>query len=190
MAVYGLPATALIRDQIVLMSAFIIGFFIITGLVLWLVYVHNKHVKARQMKQFLYLSEQGTKNDLNFSSQERVGNKIIGLDGIKRKLLLLEEKNGKEFHYTIDLEETESCTLKKTYHAIKAGDLKTKRMEDFIHSVALQFVFKNKQHYPVTLGFYESGSNDPSELNELEGRAKRWQTILSKIISQRREKTA
>jgi hypothetical protein len=172
------------------MPTFFIGLLIVTGLVLLLVYAHYKHVKAKQMKQFLHLSEQGTKNELSFSSQEMVGHTIIGLDGIRRKLLLLEEKNGKEFHYTIDLEEIESCTLKKTYHAIKAGDLKRKKIEDFIDSIALQFAFKNRMHYPVSLNFYESSKDSPTELKQRALKAKKWQTVLSKLLTKQEKKIA
>jgi hypothetical protein len=172
------------------MSTFIIGLFITAGLLQLLVYVHYKHVKAKKMKQFLYLSQQGTKNNLSFSSQEVLGNKILGLDGIKRKLLLFEEKDGRKLHYTINLEEVESCTLKKNYNRINAGDLKRKRIEEFINIISLQFDFKNKSRNPVTLSFYDSDKNSVDELMPLEIKAKRWQAVLSKLLVKQEKKIA
>lgn len=142
------------------------------------------------MKQFLYLSEQGTKNDLSFSSQEMIGNKIIGLDGIKRKLLLMDDVNGRTLLQTIDLGEIESCTLKKIYNGIPAGELKKKGIEEFINSIVLQFDFKNGIRKPITLSFYDKAVNGPSEIKELETKAKGWQAILSKLLTKQQKKRA
>lgn len=172
------------------MATFTTGLFLVTALGLLLVYVQYKYVKAKKMKQFLYLSEQGTKNDLRFSSQEVIGNKIIALDGRKRTLLLLEERDGRKLHHTIDLEEVESCTLKKIYNRINAGDLKRKKVEEFLSTIALQFDFKNKKQRPVVLNFYDRGTNYITELKPLEAKAKGWQTVLSKLLTGQEKRIA
>ncbi|HEU4632831.1 MAG TPA: hypothetical protein VFS22_02540 [Flavisolibacter sp.] len=172
------------------MATFIIGLFLVMALALLLVYVQYKFLKAKKMKQFLYLSEQGTKNDLRFSSQEVIGDKIIALDGRKRMLLLLEERDGRKLHHTIDLEEVESCTLKKIYSRINAGELKRKKMEEFISTIALQFDFKNKKQLPVQLNFYDRDLNYIAELKPLEAKARGWQAVLSKLLTGQEKKIA
>jgi hypothetical protein len=162
----------------------------IAGLMQTLVYINYKHLKAKKMKQFLYLSEQGTKNDLSFSSQEMVGNKIIGLDGIKRKLLLLDETDGQTHLHTIDLGEIESCTIKKNYNGIYAGELKKRKIEEFINSIVLQFDFKNASRKPIILPFYDKAVNNAWEIKELETKARGWQTMLSKLLIKQHKKRA
>ena len=49
--------------------------------------------KNRKKKEnlFLQLSREGTANNLIFCSQEILQNKVIGIDGIHRKIMILEK---------------------------------------------------------------------------------------------------
>ena len=61
----------------------------------------------------LQLSELGSKFSMSFSSHEVLRDKIMGLDGINKKLLVLEQNDGQSHFYIIDLVETKAISVKK-----------------------------------------------------------------------------
>lgn len=136
--------------------------------------------------KFLELSELGSKFNLAFSSQEVLGNKIIGLDGIKRKLLILEENNGKPDSFIIDLNKVSNISVKKSYKNINAGDLKKKGLQEFLKSIVLQF-FEGRNR-SIILPIYEHEMDHISDLPKLEKKAKNWQTLLSKMMGSKTKK--
>src|ERR1044072_616746 len=94
---------------------------------------------------YLLLSKWVSALTLFFSSHEILNNKIIGLDGIKRKLLVAEKNNESGSPYIIELAKVTAITLKKIYKSIKAGALKTRRMEEFLESILLQFEYATEE---------------------------------------------
>src|SRR3954465_11655782 len=94
-------------------------------------YKYLLHVNLSNMKntgknysrdRYRQLSEWGSKLDLSFSSHVLLGNKIIALDGIKKVLLVLEQDNGQDRFYIIQLKQVKTITVKKEYSSIKAGE--------------------------------------------------------------------
>jgi len=141
----------------------------------------NRH-KGFDKQNYLYLSKWGSAFNLSFSSQEILSNKIIGLDGIKRKLLVAEKNNESGRPYIIELAKVTAITVKKIYNSIKAGALKTRRIEEFLESILLQFEYANQKD-PIVLPFYERNLNEIQDLRGLEKKARNWQMILSKIAT-------
>ena len=140
-----------------------------------------KHRNIRFDKiKYLQLSELGSKFSLSFSSHELLGNKIMGLDGINKKLLVLEQTDGQSHSYIIDLDEAKAITVKKIYSSIKAGELKKRRIEEFLKSIQLQFEFRNGKE-DIVLPFYESKIDNVDDLPGLERKTKNWQMVLSKM---------
>ena len=143
-------------------------------------------MKNRQKRfdkcNYLRLSKWGSALNLSFSSHEILNNKIIGLDGIKRKLLVAEKNNESGSPYIIELAKVTAITLKKIYKSIKAGALKTRRMEEFLESILLQFEYATDED-PIVLPFYERKLNEIQDLQEVEKKARNWQMILSKIAT-------
>ena len=72
--------------------------------------------------RYLQLSELGSKFNMSFSSHEVLGNKIMGLDGINKKLLILEQTNDRSHSYIIDLDEAKAITVKKIYSSIRRAN--------------------------------------------------------------------
>lgn len=131
---------------------------------------------------YTQLSELGSIHNLSFSSYLETGNKIIGLDGIKRSLLVWETTRATEKVYIIELDTIAAITVKKVYGSITPEELKHKEMEEFLQRVELQFEYKNKNQSMV-LPFYDSETNALSDLQKLERNAKNWQLILSKMAA-------
>ena len=142
-----------------------------------------KHRNKRFDKlNYLQLRKLGSTFNLSFSSQDILSNKIIGLDGIKRKLLVAEKNNELNPPYIIELAKVTAITVKKIYNSIKAGELKTRRIKEFLESILLQFQYGNEKD-PIVLPFYERKINKIHDLPRLEKKARNWQMILSKIAT-------
>lgn len=136
--------------------------------------------KIAPKEKYLQLSELGSKLNLAFSSQMLLNNKIIALDGIQRKLLVMDYDNEVNQHFIIDLNEVRCVSIKKNYSSIKPGELKKRSVDEFLETVCLQFENDNKK---ITVPFYEPGKNNLDDLAKLERNARTWQLILSKMIT-------
>ncbi|HEY4208915.1 MAG TPA: hypothetical protein VGM31_18955 [Puia sp.] len=143
--------------------------------------MHNKQIKARKNSIVSYFKNAGTDHNLSITGQEILRDKVIGLDGPKRKLLITEEK-GEEFTTrVIDLEEISACKVKKVYAAINSHEYRKNRPEDYLKSIALEFEFRTGEE-PAITQFYKNTINSIYEVRELEDRAKHWATLLSKML--------
>jgi hypothetical protein len=138
-------------------------------------YITNEAPKDRYSR----LRELGSEFNLAFSSHMPLENKTIALDGIKRKLLVM-DNNEVTLPCIIDLNEVKSISVKKNYSSIKPGELKKRSVDDFLETIYLQFEFEEKT---VAVPFYESGKNNTYDLAKQERNARTWQIILSKMIT-------
>jgi len=123
----------------------------------------------------------GTAHNLSFTGQEILRDKVIGLDGPKRKLLIVEENTEEYDTRIIYLDEVVACKVKKVYAAINSHEYKKNRPEEYLKSIALEFEF-NTGGVPVMVLFYKNSVNSIYEIPELEARARHWATTLSKML--------
>ena len=141
-----------------------------------------KSINANIYKdKYLRLSKLGSELGLSFSSHLALSNKLIALDGIKKKLLVCEFKNDLTEYYIIELDKVKSILVKKIYSGIKAGELKERRFEEFTKSIHLHFEYIDANDN-VAIPFYENEMDEVLNLGRLETIVKNWQMILSKII--------
>ncbi len=136
-------------------------------------------------KVFLKLSELGSRLNLSFSSHVLLIDKVIALDGIKRKLLVAKVADDLESPYTIELNEVKEISILKTYSNIKPGELNKRKFNEFLETILLQFEYKNQKKIGVP--FYESEKHGIQNLDKLERNARIWQMILSKMINPKRD---
>ncbi|HWH62215.1 MAG TPA: hypothetical protein VNS50_03040 [Ginsengibacter sp.] len=118
--------------------------------------------------------------NLSFSSHEILNKKIFGVDGIKRKILVVEENNGSNSSYIIELDKVKSISMKTVYDSIKPDELRKRRLEEFLKTIHLQFEFKDGRD-AVALSFFESKKNNIDDLPLLERKIKNWEMIFSKM---------
>lgn len=130
--------------------------------------------------KYVQLSELGSRFNLSFSGQLILNRKIIALDGVKQRLLVFETDKTPDQAYVIALNKIASVTVKKTYSSIRPGELRNKRMEEFLKRIDLQFRYRDNKDL-IVLPFYECGTDDPGNLGRLEKDAKNWQIMLAKI---------
>jgi hypothetical protein len=91
----------------------------------------------------VFFSNLGATYNLSFTGQDILHDKIIGLDGLRKKVLVVEENEKKYESKIIDLYEVNSCKVKKIYTDINSSNYKKDSVEDYLNSIALEFVFKN-----------------------------------------------
>jgi len=161
----------------IIIAAIIIGS--IVGLCVLLVSIHNKE-KRREMNNLLkYFNQLGTENGLSFSSNEFLKNKIMALDGLNRKILVVTKEGNYYGSYLIDLNQVKNCSVKKVYGTINGGDLKNRKLEQFLEKIVLHFEIYNKSS--VEIIFYTHFENHIYESIDLEKKARHWEAILSKM---------
>ena len=100
---------------------------------------------------------------------------------MKRKLLIAEKINGLFRPYFIELNQVSVITVEKIYNSIKAGDLKKRKIGEFLQSIRLQLEFENGEN-TIVLPFYERAIDDIHNLQWLESKARNWQMMLSKML--------
>ena len=154
------------------------------------VFISNK-LKNKAMSQLLNrISESGSKNKLSFSSHEILRDCVISADGIHRKILVVKRISLKTCQdYLIDLDEVKSCSVKKVYGSIRAGEANEKSLQQHLQNIFLHFEFKNDKP-PFDVSFYDHAENNMHQLKELELKAKHWEIILSKMLKASEKKIA
>jgi hypothetical protein len=144
-----------------------------------LISIHNKH-KRRDMNNLLnFFSHAGIENKLSFSSQEVLNNTVLGFDGIHRKIMVVRKEEGEFTAQIIDMNEVIRCTVKKVYGTIRADDLKDSKLEQFLEKIVLHLEFE-KEH-SAEIAFYSNVENHVYQTQQLEQKARHWESILSKI---------
>lgn len=160
-------------------AAIIIG--IIAGVCVLLVRIDNKQKRIAVNDLLQRFSQLGTNHNLSFSSQEVLKDGVIGLDGMHRKLAVLQKRNEDGYHSNvINLGEIKTCSVKKQYGTIGSGDLQTKKPEQYLEKIVLHFEFNNGSE-PVEVMFYNHIDHVIYQIAELENKAKHWEAILSKM---------
>lgn len=168
------------------MSTFFVAAILISVIVsicLILVSINNKHRQKTTTALVTQFNKLGTENNLSFSSQEILETCIIGLDGIKRKLLILNKIDKDKYEpLLLNLDEVKNCSKKKIYRSVNIGTRKKKKFENQIDRIVLEFDFIDHRQ-PVHVLFFEPFTNHILTMSDLEQKAKNWETMLSQILN-------
>lgn len=177
-------------DKLIIMSHLIIALVILLTIIiipLMLIIMNNYQLKKDNEKMLVFFSNLGAIYNLSFTGQEILQDKIIGLDGPRKKILVVEQQHKKYHSHLIDLYEVRSCKVKKMYTAIDSSGYEKNKLEDHLHSISLDFDFKTEKD-PVAVFFYRYGSDSLFEMNNLEHKTKHWEAMLSKMLPSRDQK--
>jgi hypothetical protein len=132
-------------------------------------------------RNYWKISELGSQLNLSFSSYLVLGTKIIALDGVKRSLLVVETSKGMDNPYIIDLNKIAEITVKKSYGSIRSGQLKKKRIEEFLKNIDLHFKYRDNT-VTIIIPFYDSATDGLKDRAALERNASSWQMVLSRML--------
>lgn len=165
------------------MSTILTGIILIAvtaGIILFLAALNKKKTERRNRELINVASKAGASLGLSFSSMEIFKDKIIGLDGVKRQLLILDFLNDNTV-ISIRLADIKECSLKKEYEQVNFGNEKKTDMEQRLNKICLRFSFRNRPDH-FFLSFYDSMLHSVYEIAELEAKAKHWELLLSKLM--------
>lgn len=153
----------------------------ITIILFVVVFLNNRSKRIKTGKLLRRFSELGTHYNLSFTGQEVLGNRVIGVDGLKGNVLFLEHSDTNPVCSIIDLTETKSCRVSKLYSSFNAGNSSEKCAEGYLHTIALEFDFMKSAH-TVALPFYNHASDSIQDAAEMEAKAKNWESVLLKMM--------
>ncbi|HEY1112008.1 MAG TPA: hypothetical protein VGE66_00545 [Chitinophagaceae bacterium] len=137
--------------------------------------------KQRRVALLATISKLGSRNDLSFTGQEVLSDSVMGFDGLKKKLLVLENAQSVYRWYTINLDEVSTCTVQKTYRVPAVHAPGAPAISGYVERVELVF-HCNDCKEPLAVPFYASEHNEAVELPALEARAHNWQRFLTKLL--------
>ena len=108
---------------------------------------------------------------------------MIGLDGLKKKLLVSDFSKGSGESFIIELDKVKAVSIKKEYTDIKPGELARRSIGEFLKSIQLRFEYRDKID---VLTFYQRERDGINVRSWLEKMSRNWQIMLSKIIGSRK----
>ncbi len=155
-----------------------------------LIFIHNKEEKKTSAALKAYYNELASKNNLTISTNEVFKDAVFGLDEICNKLLVLKsvEANKYKWHI-IDLNTVKNCAVIKDYKSFYSNESKAKTIERYVDQINLQFEFIDGKE-PVEINFYTHILNHISHMPESEQKARKWEDVISKIISKEKKQIA
>lgn len=139
--------------------------------------MENKMIKYNEPAQLIKPGHDDT-----CLKHERFGKLSVSLDIIKRKLMVSGIVNRIRQSFHIQLGTTKLISIKKTYKDIYAGQLKKKRLEEFLDTIYLQFEFfdgRQTIHVPV----FDRALDSLHDLPETEKKISYWQDLLTELRS-------
>jgi hypothetical protein len=137
--------------------------------------------KRRIINLVRKLNREGAANNLTFCSQEILQNKVIGIDGIHRKIMILEKKSDGYYSSIIYLDEVHDCQLVTKSGSINSGNLKKLGAANHPVTLELQFDFINHTQ-PTSIIFSNGIINSKKEFAFLKAKAEYWCIMFSKML--------
>lgn len=142
--------------------------------------------KRKKENLFRNLSREGAANNLIFCSQEILQNKVIGFDGIHRKIMILEKKDDGYHSSIISLDEVHDCQLVTHSGSMTNGNLKKWGAANHPAILELQFDFNNHTQ-PASIIFSNGIINSKKEFAFLKAKAEYWCIMFSKMLNPQME---
>ena len=147
---------------------------------------HNVKQEAKLLSAFNRLR---SAYNLSFTYQEIFYNTIIGLDILRRKVLIVEACNPRYDFRVIDLDKVSACCLKKIYSAVSSGYFEKNIARERLDGIVLQFDFKSDSP-PVIVAFLPKTMNSSFNMAEVLYKGRQWEMLISKMISFPEQKIA
>ena len=134
-----------------------------------------------KVKGLINLTKFGKRRSLHFSIHDEVGTNILGLDASKKNLIYINGSSPISSYVNVDLRNVVACSIKKKYDSIGAGELKTKKLKNFLKGIFLNFRFKNSKAI-FSIPFYEAKKDNNRSADQSEAIAKKWKKIISELM--------
>ncbi len=161
-----------------------IAFIITTTLMISIAYLRiiSFISKRKKEKLFSQLSKEGDTNGLTFCSQELLVDKLIGIDGIHRKIMILERDKKGYSSSIISLDEVHHCQVVTNENEVARSNFKT--FSDQIKSIVLELRFEfNNSHETASIFFAKGLNTSKKEIELLRQKADFWSVMFSKMMT-------
>jgi hypothetical protein len=119
--------------------------------------------------------------DLSFTYEDIFYNTTIGLDILRRKVLLVEECHCRYDFTIIDLDDVSACCLKKVYSAVNSGYFENNIARENLDGIVLQFDFKSGRPRVVAV-FLPKAIHSSSSMAEILHKGRQWEMLISKML--------
>jgi hypothetical protein len=163
----------------------VILLLITIGLISGFVLMHKRKIEKRNKARIYMLNSTGEKLGLTFSGQEIMEKTVLGIDGVKQVLVVIE--SGKpDIVRSIRMADVATCIIYKDYEKINSGTGKNEKLTMQLRTIDLVFSFKESPG-TITLCFYDSHVNHLFEEKTLETKARQWESLLSKMVVSRKK---
>ena len=157
---------------------------IFIALLLFIAYLRLISIISKRKKEKLFsrLSKEGDTNGLIFCSQELLVDKLIGVDGIHRKIMILERDKKGFSSSIISLDEVHHCQVVTNEIEVARSNFKT--FSDQIKSIVLELRFEfNNSHETASIFFAKGLNTSKKEIELLRAKADFWSVMFSKMIT-------
>nr|AIA15638.1 Unknown Function [uncultured bacterium] len=134
------------------------------------------------IKRLCNITKLAKRRRLHISNEDEAGATVIAADAAKRKLLFAKKTTGTASCLIIDINHLEKCSIKKEYNSIGAGELKTKKLHQFLKSIFFHLVFKNGSG-SLSLPLFDARKDQQENIEQLEAQASKWEAAVSKLLS-------
>jgi hypothetical protein len=142
----------------------------------------SRNAKWKKERIFRQLSKEGAANNLTFCSQEMLQDKVMGFDGLHRKIMILEKNKGSYHSSIISLDEVQHCELVTADGAFDPVTCKNFSRKIRSGALELKFQFTNPQQ-SASISFSNELINSKRELALLAAKAEYWCIMFSKMLS-------
>jgi hypothetical protein len=144
----------------------------------------NNRIGKKQLPSFLLTSERWGQKIIYHSQARKFYRTVsLGWTENKRKLLILKKNDEDKYDsHVLDLNDMKSCSKKKIYRSVNIGTEKKEKFENQIDKIALAFHFIDNRE-PIHISFFDPVTNHIFAMQELEQKAKNWETILTKLLN-------
>lgn len=132
----------------------------------------------RLMKDF---SQRATQREMIFTSQEIFENCLLGLDGVKRRLLILDSSVTPYRETYIDLSKVKRCVSKHYFKRCYENDAVHTEATD---CCSLSFEYFDGRKIEI---HFSHEQQDIAQLNEMSAKTRKWAALLSKMLSHRQD---
>ena len=139
------------------------------------------YAKRKKERLFRQLSREGATNGLIFCSQEILENKVNGIDGIHRKILILERRKHTYQTSLISLDEVQHCQLVSD-ETVLIEDCRNLGQQIKSGVLELRFEFNNHRQ-SASIIFANGLTNSKRELALLRAKAEYWSVMFSKMLN-------
>lgn len=154
-------------DSTVNIAVFIIGAFVVLGLLLsWRNYRKKNFERKRLLDEFDAFA---ISHNLAIDKKQTLNKNMIGIDRLNLKLVFLDRSTGASQFHLIDLEEILNCRLVSEKNTLNGH----------IRSIYLKCIFKQKDKPALILPFYNEMKDDLFKLMRLSKKAAYWEKSIN-----------